>query len=390
MTVALQALFLAAALQGKDNTDARRELDKHLNSGHAKLDRSETQGALADYARAITLDPRHARGYSGRGMAYYRLGRPTEALKDFNRALELDARHTYAWVGLGDLKIDAGDFDGAIAEYTKAVDVNPTSAQAFAGRALGWSGKGEYDRAMPDFRRAADLLRNAADAWSYYYRGLARHGLYEFDKAAADLAEATKLDPKNSRFFLMRGRIALSLGKGADAGADFRKASSSEPKIAIPASLPGDALYVQGEHAQAADAWKKVLPKDPKLQDGLRIKIWLAQSRAGQDKEAKEELEAWLKDRKPAPDEVTLLAVVAFFQGQILEGLFLKDIDNAPDRRSREKASDFHFYAGAKRLLAGDKPAALAQFKHSVALNALDRFSGFVSVQETAALEGKK
>ncbi len=390
MTVLAPLLVLAAALQGKNPAEIRRELDKHLNSGHSRLDKGEIQQALGDYNKAISIDPKHARGYSGRGMAYYRLGKPKEAVRDFERALALDARHTYAWIGLGDVKVDSADFDGALAEFNKAIEVNPTSAQAFAGRGLGWAGKREYDRAMADFRRAGDLLRTAADAWSYYYRGLARHGFYEFEKAAADLEEAVKLDPRNSRFLLQRGKALLSLGKGKEAIADFRKAASGQPRIAVPLSLHGAALYLQGEFPQAAEAWKKAYsPKDPRA-DEVRIRIWLAQSRAGQDQEAKEELEAWLKERKPAPDEVVLLRITGFLQGQILEADFLKDVDNGADRRTREKSSDFHFYAGTKRLLAGDKPAALAQFKHCVAVNTLDRFSGFVSLAEVAALEGKK
>jgi tetratricopeptide (TPR) repeat protein len=388
MTVVV--LLLALQAPGKNPAEIRRELDKNLNSGHARLDKGEIQQALGDYNKAISIDPKHARGYSGRGMAYYRMGKPADAVKDFNRALELDAKHLYAWIGLGDVKVDAADFDGAIAEFSKALEVNPTSAQSYAGRALAWAGKGEYDRAMADFRRAGDLLKSPADAWSYYYRGLARHGFYEFEKAAADLEEAVKLDPKNSRFLLQHGKTALALGKGKEALADFKKAASGEPKLPVPMSLHGDALYLQGEYAQAADAWKKAYsPKEPKA-DEIRFRIWVAQSRAGQDKEAREELEAWLKDRKPAPDEVVLLRITGFFLGQILEAEFLKDVDNAPDRRSREKSSDLHFYAGVKRLLAGDKPAALAQFKHVVAVNTLDRFSGFGSAYEAAVLEGKK
>lgn len=377
-------LALALFMQADKAVELRRELDKHLNSGHAKLDKGELQGALSDYGKAIALDPNHARGYSGRGMAFYRLGRIPEATKDFNRALVIEPRHTYAWVGLGDVKGDAGDFDGAIAEYSKAIEVNPTSAQAYAGRGLAWAGRGEYDRAMPDFRRAADLLRSPADAWNFYYRGIGRHGVYEFEKAAADLAEAVKLDPKNSRFHLQQGKTFLALGKGQEAVDCFRKASSGSPKISVPPALHGDALFIQGRHAEAAEAWKKgVSPKDPRA-DEIRILVFVAQSRAGQDEPARADLESWLKDRKPAADEVVLLRTVSFLQGQTLEAEFLKDVDSSPDRRSREKACDLHFLAGQKRLLAGDAAAAQARFKHSVALNTRDRFSSMAASAELA------
>jgi Flp pilus assembly protein TadD len=47
---------------------------------------------LADYNRAIELDPNDARYYRARGLWLLQKGRKAEARKDLEKALELDAK----------------------------------------------------------------------------------------------------------------------------------------------------------------------------------------------------------------------------------------------------------------------------------------------------------
>jgi tetratricopeptide (TPR) repeat protein len=57
--------------------------------------------ALADYTRAIELDPSDAEFFGSRGQAYQAIGRYDEALADFNRAIELDPNYRPQQGGLG-------------------------------------------------------------------------------------------------------------------------------------------------------------------------------------------------------------------------------------------------------------------------------------------------
>ena len=52
--------------------------------------RAGTQDALADFNRAIELNPNLAGAISGRGIIFRLMGRYEEALADFNRAIELN------------------------------------------------------------------------------------------------------------------------------------------------------------------------------------------------------------------------------------------------------------------------------------------------------------
>ena len=52
--------------------------------------RSEIEGAVADFNRALSLDDRFAVAYANRGLAFLIQGKREEAERDLSRALQLD------------------------------------------------------------------------------------------------------------------------------------------------------------------------------------------------------------------------------------------------------------------------------------------------------------
>ena len=61
-----------------------------MNRGVAKAQLKEYSEAIADYDKAIELDPNFAEAYYARGLTYRELGKEEEAKKDFKKAQELD------------------------------------------------------------------------------------------------------------------------------------------------------------------------------------------------------------------------------------------------------------------------------------------------------------
>ena len=61
-----------------------------MNRGNAKAELKEYSEAIADYDKAIELDPKLAPAYYNRGITYRELGKEEEAKKDFKKAQELD------------------------------------------------------------------------------------------------------------------------------------------------------------------------------------------------------------------------------------------------------------------------------------------------------------
>ena len=74
-----------------------------------------------------------AEEYSHQGVAKFKLQDYTGAIADFNKAIELDPDPADGAVYLirGFAKFSLQDYKGAIADYTKAIAISPANANGF-------------------------------------------------------------------------------------------------------------------------------------------------------------------------------------------------------------------------------------------------------------------
>jgi len=77
----------------------------HLDHGGACLDKGKYDDAIADYDKAIALDPNDAIAYTDRGIAYGKKGEFDRAIADLRKVLEIDpsdqdAKHALKILGV--------------------------------------------------------------------------------------------------------------------------------------------------------------------------------------------------------------------------------------------------------------------------------------------------
>jgi tetratricopeptide (TPR) repeat protein len=127
------------------------------NRGNAKAHKGDFDGAIADFNRALQLNPKLAKAYYNRGNAKrekydllvsgavdefpfpdYDLGtRKAEkrylnaAVADFNRALQLNPKLAKAYDNRGLAKFSRGDLDGAMTDFNSALQLDPKLAPAY-------------------------------------------------------------------------------------------------------------------------------------------------------------------------------------------------------------------------------------------------------------------
>jgi tetratricopeptide (TPR) repeat protein len=123
-----QALeYIRQALELARQTDNERLVTwAHNGLGNVYDELGRYEEAIAEYQRAIELDPKDAYPHNGLGNVYYELGRYDEALAEYERAIELDPKYAYPHNGLGSVYYELGRYDDAIAEYERAIELNPT------------------------------------------------------------------------------------------------------------------------------------------------------------------------------------------------------------------------------------------------------------------------
>src|SRR5580658_7554712 len=96
------ALFLIASpALGDDATN-------YDNSGRSEFLKGDVDGAIADYTKAIALNPDDADAYESRGWAEKERGDLDDALGDFNKVIDLKPDFADAYNGHGVVKLKKG------------------------------------------------------------------------------------------------------------------------------------------------------------------------------------------------------------------------------------------------------------------------------------------
>src|SRR5687768_3039038 len=85
--VSIACVILFGSCNSRQSTSA----DEHLDRGNALADRGDLDGAIAEYDRAIAINPYHAFYYFNRGNARKDKREFDLAIADYDKAVCLDA-----------------------------------------------------------------------------------------------------------------------------------------------------------------------------------------------------------------------------------------------------------------------------------------------------------
>jgi len=102
----------------------------HVNRGILRLRRGLVDGAVADFDRAIALDPEQPESYLNKGAALIRRENPQEALQLFTVALERNTtRPALAHYGRAVANEALGNVAAAYRDYRRASELDPDWAE---------------------------------------------------------------------------------------------------------------------------------------------------------------------------------------------------------------------------------------------------------------------
>ena len=127
---------------------------------------------------------------NNRGLAYVAQGMLDKAIADYDKALELDPNHTTVLDNRGNAHALKGNLDRALADHNKAIKADPKNANAYNNRAADYMDMRELERALPDLDRAIELNGDYGDAFKN--RAQVRCYLEMADGAERDWLEALR------------------------------------------------------------------------------------------------------------------------------------------------------------------------------------------------------
>jgi lipoprotein NlpI len=187
----------------------------------------------------------------------------------------------------------------------------------------------------------------------------------DYSGAIADHSKALEIDPNDGVVYQSRAITYFLNGLLAEAARDFTKVIELHPTIAETYAYRGDVYYQDNKLKEAIEDFRKACQLRPRAQESFRLRLWLVRARAGEQKEATEELRGFLKQEgRPG---YWLNHVADYLLGTVGEDEFLKTALRANDKTDEmPQKSIAYFYIGSRRLLESDSKGATEFFKKCI------------------------
>jgi tetratricopeptide (TPR) repeat protein len=287
----LVIVFIVMTFLGSTKTAGQRRLTveekavQRTDAANARHAEGDHDAAIAEYTRALALNPRLTSAWNNRGHVHLLLGHLPEAhhdldtvvrlaphfldaraarghvrllldqetlgLADLDAVLALDPANMTALAARADFCTRQADTAGAIAVWTEALAQRPTRGEFYRHRGLLYYEQGDYDHAIGDQTKAIEI--EPADAVAWNNRGAAWLKQGSYARADADLREAIRLapalpNPYRHLAWLQATCPDATYRSGAEAVAHVSRA------LELAASPPGEWYEVAAAaHAEAGD-----------------------------------------------------------------------------------------------------------------------------------------
>lgn len=109
--------------------------------------------------QAVRDNPKSAKAYNDRGIAFRMNGNQEEAINYFSKAIEIepDYAEAYGNRGLSYASSQVGNYELALADFNKAIEKDPKNGEYYFLRASSYFEQREYDKAWDDINEAKAL-----------------------------------------------------------------------------------------------------------------------------------------------------------------------------------------------------------------------------------------
>lgn len=245
----LELTDLEAEKLGKRATDNAQAWEEYLRGRDnfarfifRTIDAEDCDAAIANFKRAIELDPHFALAYSGLGACYA------------NRVFK----------GLG----EAEDYSYAEAAFSKAFFYDQNVVEARVLMVMIYMARGEKKKARAEIELLRKQFPNDAALW--FVKGVMNRLDGEYEESMKAYEKLARLDPAARAVAAYnRARLFIYQRKFDEANAELDKGFKVEPNHPMLKIFRSGVLYYQGKFDEALEMIAGVLKEHPRM-DGIR------------------------------------------------------------------------------------------------------------------------
>jgi Flp pilus assembly protein TadD len=133
---------------------------EYLTRGILAFDKGHHSEAIAATSKAIALAPDNAGSYFSRGSVYlFGTKEYLKAIADFKKAIEIDPKYFSAYNGLGLSYHNMKEYFTAVVNFSSAIILNPRFAASYSFRADSYEKLGDKEHAAADRAKYNELKR---------------------------------------------------------------------------------------------------------------------------------------------------------------------------------------------------------------------------------------
>ncbi|HMG90650.1 MAG TPA: tetratricopeptide repeat protein [Chryseolinea sp.] len=196
-----------------------KEADYYVNRALAKEGIQDTT-AMADYKKALQLNPDHTAALHNIAVANRTSGDSTSSMDNLEKAIESDSSMLYPYLARAYQRMEAGYFKGALEDYNKALEINDKDAEIWMNRAIVKEKLNDLKGAFSDYTQAIELNEKFEKAWLNRGNVLSKQG--KFKEAIEDYTVAITFNPEYGYAYYNRAIAKQKLKLGTEACDDLK------------------------------------------------------------------------------------------------------------------------------------------------------------------------
>ncbi len=141
--------------------------DEYYIQGGQKEIKGDLKGAIADYNKAIEVNPQYAQAYNDRGIARFKLGDKQGSIEDFSQALRIISIGTNARYNRAYAYWQLQNFQSAIADFNEVLRINSNHADSYIYRGIARLELKDKQGGKADLQKAAELFKQQGRMEAY-------------------------------------------------------------------------------------------------------------------------------------------------------------------------------------------------------------------------------
>jgi tetratricopeptide (TPR) repeat protein len=220
---------------------------------------------------ALKLDPGEPHYYVNRGIIKEHALDTTGAIADYQRALQIDPSDGLAIHNMAVIKRSRGEQNASEKMLDDAIAKSPSLPYPYSARAYYRLNHKDFKGALDDYDSVLQLDKTDEESW--LYRGMVKEKLRDDDGAFVDYTEAITLKNDYARAWLTRGNLLNKLSRWKDAIEDYTVAITWSPGYGLAFYNRAVAWQKLGELKKACEDLVQAEKLNVKIQAGLKEKI---------------------------------------------------------------------------------------------------------------------